>query len=182
MKVYGLVGEKGSGKQTFVNYFKSLYPNLKIRQVRFSDILVETLILWDISLTRENLQKLAIIMNDSFGTAALANAAKFSLEGDFPDVVILDGIRREAEHKLLKNMENSTLIYITADQNLRYQRLKERSEKVGEIGLSHEQFLKEEASKAESEIGKISKKAKLKIENNGTLEEFKERIKQLVYP
>lgn len=179
MKVLGLVGEKGSGKQTFVNFFKSLHPDLVIRQVRFSDILAQTLILWDIPLTRSNLQKLAIIMNDSFGAQALANAAKFSIEGDNADVIILDGLRREAEYRLVKSMENNLVIYITAEQKLRYQRLKVRSEKVGEVGLTFEQFLKEEDSKAESEIPNLSKKADVKIENNGTLEEFKTKIKQL---
>ena len=178
MKVLGLVGEKGSGKQTFVNFFKSLHPDLQIRQVRFSDILAQTLMIWDLPVTRPNLQKLAIIMNDSFGSMALANAAKFSFEGDFPDVIILDGIRRKEEFKLLKELKG-TLIYITADQNLRYQRLKSRSEKVGEAGLTFEQFLKEEDSKTESEISKISKKADQKLENNSTLEEFKEKIGNL---
>lgn len=179
MKVIGLVGEKGSGKQTFVNFLKQIAPNLNIRQVRFSDILAQTLILWDIPVTRSNLQNLSLVMNDAFGAQALANAAKFSIEGDSADMIILDGIRREAEYKLVKSMKNSILIYITAKQNLRYQRIKKRSEKVGEVGLTFEQFLKEEKSKAESKIPKISKKADIKIENNGSLEEFKSSILKL---
>lgn len=178
MKVFGLVGEKGSGKQTFVNFLKSLHPDLKVRQVRFSDILAQTLVLWDIPITRPNLQNLAIVMNDAFGAHALADAAKFSIEGDMADVIILDGIRRDAEFKLVKEL-GGALIYITANQNLRYQRLKIRSEKVGEVGLAFEQFLEEEQSKAEGEIPKISKKADIKIDNNGTKDEFKEKIKQL---
>ncbi len=178
MKVLGLVGEKGSGKQTFVNFLKEIAPSLNIRQVRFSDILAQTLVLWDIPITRPNLQKLAIAMNETFGAHALADAAKFSIEGDTADVIILDGIRRQAEYDLMKQM-GGQVIYITAGQDLRYQRLKLRSEKVGEVGLTFEQFLKEEKSKAESEIPKISKKTDLKIENNGTLEEFKAIIKEL---
>lgn len=179
MKVLGLVGEKGSGKQTFVNFFKEINPGLNIRQVRFSDILAQTLMLWDIPLTRPNLQKLSLVMNEAFGTKALADAAKFSIEGDKADIIILDGIRRQAEYELVKEMKG-VLIYITADQNLRYQRLKLRSEKVGEVGLSFEQFLEEEKSKAEEEIPKISQKADIKIENNGTKDEFKEKINKLV--
>lgn len=177
--VIGLVGEKGSGKQTFVNFLKEIVPNLTIRQVRFSDILAQTLILWDIPLTRPNLQKLAIVMNESFGAESLANAAKFSIEGDSADVIILDGIRRGAEYKLVKGMKNSLVIYITADTDLRYKRLKLRSEKVGEKGLTFEQFLKEEDSKAESEISKLSKIADIKIENNGTLDEFKSKVEMI---
>ncbi len=179
MQIFGLVGEKGSGKQTFVNFITNLAPNLKIRQVRFSDILAQTLIIWDIPITRSNLQNLAIMMNETFGQTALAKAAKFFLEGDTADIIILDGVRREAEVRFVRSFKGSVLIYITADQKLRYQRLKTRSEKVGEVGLTFEQFLKEEKSKAEKEIPKICKKADIKIENNGTLEEFKAKIKAL---
>lgn len=187
MMVIGLVGEKGSGKQTFVNFLKEILKGtpkqvrgdgrgLKIRQVRFSDILAQTLMIWDISNTRANLQKLSLIMEEGFGQSTLANAAKFSIEGASSDVLVFDGIRREPELELVKEMPKSTLIYITAEQKLRYERLKLRSEKVGEVGLTFEQFLEEEKSKAEINIPFLGKKADLKIENNNTLEEFRSSI------
>lgn len=198
MKVLGLVGEKGSGKQTFVNFLKEIAASpplsrlaavragprndegkLIIRQVRFSDILAQTLILWDIPITRSNLQKLSIMMNKTFGQTALAKAAKFYFEGDAADIIILDGVRREAEVRLVRSFQNSILIYITAEQKQRYQRLKTRSEKAEEVGLTYEQFLEEEKSKAEKEIPEISKKTDVKLENNGSLEEFKTKIKNL---
>lgn len=178
MLVIGLVGEKGSGKQTFVNFLKEIAPNLNIRQVRFSDILAQTLMIWDIPITRSNLQKLSLIMEQGFGQASLANAAKFSVEGDSADLVIFDGIRRQSELDLVKNTLKSTLIYLTAAQNLRYERLKRRSEKVGEVGLTFEQFLKEEKSKAEINIPDLGKKADIKIENNSTLDQFKKQIEK----
>ncbi len=178
MLVIGLVGEKGSGKQTFVNFLKEIAPNLNIRQVRFSDILAQTLMIWDIPNTRSNLQKLSLIMEQGFGQASLANAAKFSAEGDNADLVIFDGIRRQSELDLVKNIPKSTLIYLTAAQNLRYERLKRRSEKVGEVGLTFEQFLKEEKSKAEINIPDLGKKADIKIENNSTLDQFKKQIEK----
>lgn len=180
MKVIGLIGEKGSGKQTFVNFLKEITEQKKndivVRQVRFSDILAQTLMIWDLPNTRSNLQKLSLIMEDGFGQSSLANAAKFSIEGDRADVVIFDGIRRQSELDLVKNMPGSILIYITADQKLRYERLKLRSEKVGETGLTFEQFLKEEKSKAEINIPALGKIAKIKLENNGSLEQFKSSI------
>src|SRR3989344_2596575 len=186
--VIGLVGEKGSGKQTFVNFLKKIatlrqaqgkLPRndkeevLNIRQVRFSDILAQTLMIWDIPITRSNLQKLSLVINDAFGQSALANAARFSIEGDSADIIIFDGIRRPEELNLVKGLKNNILIYISAMQDLRYQRLKTRSEKVGETGLTFEQFLEEENSPAEKNIPSLGKKANLKIENNGSLEEFK---------
>jgi len=176
MKVIGLVGEKGSGKQTFVNFLKVIAPDLNIRQVRFSDILAQTLMIWDIPNTRSNLQKLSLIMEEGFGQASLANAAKFSIEGDSADVIIFDGIRRQTELDLVNNMPESTLIYITAEQKLRYERLKLRSEKVGEVGLTFEQFLQEDKSKAEINIPNLGQKTAVKLENNGTLDEFRSSI------
>lgn len=184
--VIGLVGEKGSGKQTFVNFFKqiaSALPRndkgeaLNISQVRFSDILAQTLLIWDIPTTRANLQKLSITMNETFGEKTLAHAAEFNIATDSADIIILDGVRRNSEAQIVKKQSNSILIYITADQKLRFQRLKNRSEKVGETGLSYEQFMIEEKVKTETEIPKLGKKADIKIENNGSLEEFKEKIK-----
>ena len=177
-RIIGLIGEKGSGKQTFVNFLKEITPDLNIRQVRFSDILAQTLMIWDIPITRANLQKLSLTMDDAFGQASLANAAKFSSEGDSANIIIFDGIRRDTELKLVKEMKNNILIYITAEQKLRYERLKKRSEKVGEVGLTFAQFLEEEKSKAEINIPTLGKKADLEIENNGSLEQFKEKVKQ----
>lgn len=208
--VIGLVGEKGSGKQTFVNFLKNIaftsvipsdneesqdYKNtvstdsssdsvgtqndnkeLIIRQVRFSDILAQTLLIWDIPNTRENLQKLSIAMKNSFGQEALAHAAEFNIENETADIIILDGARRESEVEIIKKQTPSLLVYITADQKLRFERLKNRSEKVGETGLSLEQFMKEETVETETLIPKLGKQADVKIENNGTLEEFKKKI------
>ena len=177
--IIGLVGEKGSGKQTFVNFLKELRGDLKIRQVRFSDILAQTLLLWDIPITRPNLQKLSLVMKDGFGADSLAKAAKFLSEDDNSNLIIFDGIRRKTESDLVKKMKNNLIIYITAQKDLRFSRLKKRSEKVGEVGLTYEQFMKEEKSKAEVDISSLGKKADLKLENNGSLEEFKSKIMKL---
>ena len=176
--VIGLIGEKGSGKQTFVNFFKEIASDLTIRQVRFSDILAQTLLIWDIPNTRANLQKLAIIMNDGFSTKALAHAAQFNIQSDSAQVIILDGVRRDSELKIVKKQKGSLLIYITADVKVRFERLKKRSEKVGEIGLSLKQFMDEEKVQTELEIPKLGARADLKMDNNGTLAEFKMKIQE----
>lgn len=186
--VIGLVGEKGSGKQTFVNFLRQIASSatpprndgegLTIRQVRFSDILAQTLLIWDIPNTRENFQKLSIAMKNTFGQEALAHAAEFNIENDEADIIILDGARRESEIEIVKKQNPSLLVYITADQKLRFERLKNRSEKVGETGLSFEQFMKEEQVETETLIPKLGSKADVKIENNGSLEEFKKEIEK----
>ncbi|MDP3973792.1 MAG: AAA family ATPase [Candidatus Daviesbacteria bacterium] len=175
--VIGLVGEKGSGKQTFVNFLKAILPNLNIRQIRISDILAQTLILWDIPISRANEQKLAFIMNNTFGQTSLAHAAKFSAEDNHSDIVIFDGIRKKSEMNLVKKMPNSLILYITAEQKLRFKRLRKRSEKVGEAGLTFEQFLLEEGNIREKDIPHLGKEADIELENNNSLAEYKMKIK-----
>lgn len=177
--VIGLVGEKGSGKQTFVNFMKLIRKDINIRQVRFSDILAETLLIWDIPISRANLQKLSLIMEEGFGASSLAAAAKFNIVDDQSQIIILDGIRRQAELDLVRKFKNNLVIYITARGKLRYKRLRLRSEKIGETGLTQSQFLAEEKSKAEAEIPDLGKKADLTIINNGTMDQFAKKINQL---
>lgn len=210
--VIGLVGEKGSGKQTFVNFLRQVVSSIVIpseqseprdlvtstlsekdsstplrsgrndiiiRQVRFSDILGQTLLLWDIPNTRENLQKLSIAMKNTFGQEALSRAAEFNIKNETADIIVLDGARRESEIAIVRKQAPNLLVYITADQNLRYERLKNRSEKVGETGLSRKQFMQEEAVETETKIPELGAKADIKIENNGSLEEFRQKVEKL---
>jgi len=106
----------------------------------------------------------------------LAHAAKFNVGSDSADVTVFDGIRGKQQVKMIKTYPNSLIVYISAKRELRYQRLNKRSEKVRETGLSYEQFMKEEKVKTETGIPRLGQKADLKIENNGTLEEFREKV------
>ena len=70
------------------------------------------------------------------------------------------------------------MVYITADQPLRYERLKNRSEKVRETGLSFDQFMKEENIETEKLIPQLGEQADVKIENAGSLEDFKTKVEE----
>ena len=50
--IIGLVGEKGSGKGTFMEQLKRLAPRMIIRRIASSEILSETLAIWDIERNR----------------------------------------------------------------------------------------------------------------------------------
>lgn len=180
MLVIGLVGEKGSGKQTFCDFLKEILPEKKIRQVRFSDILSQTLLLWDIPISRSNLQLLSEVMNKSFGAGTVARAINFQIANDTSNIIILDGIRWKEDAKLLDQFPKKLLIYITAKDQLRYERLKSKGERIGEDQMSFAQFKEEEKARAEREIPQIAKKSDIKIENNETLNEFKTKVKEVL--
>ena len=175
--IVGLVGEKGSGKETFGNFLSGIAKKTKVTRVRFSDILVETLRSWDLPLTRKNIQKMAVVMEDGFGKGTLTQAVKRRIAIINAEILILDGIRWLTDEKMLREIDNSLIVYITADLKLRFERIRRRTEKVGE-GKSFRQFMKEEKAKNELFIGKIGKRADVKLENNGSLGEFKKKVEE----
>lgn len=187
MKIHiGLVGEKGSGKETFVNFLKEIIkickPNSPIVHFRFSDILGETLMTWGIEKTRGNYQTLPQAMKHYFGDDVLSKAVKKRMiENDIyhlSDIIILDGLRWREDVKMFGTLENNILIYITAEPKIRYERMKNRNEKVGENTATFEQFTMQELAKTEILIPIIGKEnAHLKIENNDTLKQFEKQVK-----
>lgn len=176
MLLIGLVGEKGSGKDTLAHYLQE-NSQKKIIHIRFSDLLKQTLKLWDLPETRSNLQKLAQVLED-FGEGTVAHGLEKQIQNSDAEIIILDGIRWKPDLKLLEKFPEHKLIYITADPESRFQRLKSRGEKIGEAEMSFEQFLEEEKAPNELLIPEIGLKADIKMENNGSVEEFQEKIKR----
>lgn len=179
--IIGLVGEKGGGKETFGDILIKLLPNKRIARVRFSDLLAETLLLWSIPNTRENLQDLAIAMDKQFGEGTLTRAVQERIKKLSADIILLDGVRWMSDAELIRSFPKNYLIYITAPFKLRFERLKKRKQKSDEVTLTFKQFLYEENRKTELDIPKIAKKADFKIENNSTLLEFRGKIKSLPF-
>jgi dephospho-CoA kinase len=95
--VIGIVGPPLAGKETCANLFEQLLveDGYSVSRHTFSEILRETLDLWDIPHGRDNEQKMAIIMNaeTGFKDGALSRAMRKRLMEDTADVTILDGVR-----------------------------------------------------------------------------------------
>lgn len=60
---------------------------------------------------------------------------------------------------------------------MRFERLKDRGEKIGESEMTYEQFIEEENATNELLIPEIGARADVKIENNSSMEEFDGKIK-----
>ncbi len=175
--IIGLVGEKGGGKGTFTKVLREVAQGREITHIVFRDVIQETLELWGIPATRQNLTKLAVSMTSTFGDSAVAHATLRKAENVESDIVIFDGIRWKGDVEGLRQLPNNILVYVTADPEIRYQRAKARKEKVGEESLAFEEFMKEEHLKTELLIPQIGKTADFTITNNGTFEEFKNQVK-----
>jgi len=176
--VIGLVVEKGSGKETFSKFLKEIANGKETLHIRFSDLLKETLEAWSIPVTRHNLQHLVVVMDKGFGVGTLSHAVEKRIENLKADMVILDGVRWKTDVDLLKRFPQNVLVYITSTLHVRYDRLKARGEKTGEESTSFVQFMKEEKAKNELLIPKIGASADVKIENSGSLKEFREKVEE----
>lgn len=187
-KIYiGLVGEKGGGKDTVTKFLQQLLPKKTVVQVRFQDVLTETLNLWELPKTRENYQKLSPAFRRTFGPHALANVVRQRAERAPADIVILNGIRWWEDLKMVRSLNKnrgvkSFVVYITAPARLRFERTKKRGEKTGEKQATFAKFLKQERAFTEIFVKKIGKKADIAIENTGTLNDFRKAIKQSIIP
>lgn len=177
-QIIGLVGEKGGGKGTFMKTLQKLAPDKTITTVKFSDTLNEGLDIFALPRTRKNQQDLAVALIQFFGEGTLTQAVKKKVLSQEADIVVVDGIRWMSDYEMVNSIEGNLLVYITADVDTRYERMKERKEKEGEADMSYEQFMSEEKAENEIYIPEIGKHAHFTIENNDGLDEFEKKVKE----
>lgn len=173
--VIGMVGEKGSGKDTFAEILKGI-ASVPVERCKSSDLLGETLDVWKLPRTRHNLQHLAIVMDQGFGIGTLTNALYARMESCGSDIVIFDAVRWQSDAKMIRSFQKNFLVYVTATTATRYQRIKARKQKMGEATATFEQFLKEEQISTETEIPVIGANADCIITNEGDVKEFKKHV------
>lgn len=176
--IIGVVGENGVGKDTFTTFFRAAVAPLTVSKLHFSDVLYDTLRIWNTETTRSNLQALAIIMDGQYGKGSLTRATEARIKKQKADIIIVEGVRWKTDVPMIRSFPNSILVYVTAERDIRYKRMTARDKKIGETRIPHEQFLKEEKAATELDIPEIGRSADVKIENNGTLAAFREKVER----
>ena len=177
MKVIGLVGEKRGGKGTFAELLREALPDAQIECLRFSDIIGDILKILDIPCTRENMQKLPVGLMEIFSdNSVITKAMERRIRGQVAHIVILDGIRTHSDVQTLKKFPESMLIYVTASQEIRYQRALKATEKVGENKISFDQFKKQDEAEIEKMIPSIGSTADHIVFNEGSLTEYQNEV------
>ena len=127
--------------------------------------------------TRENLIAIGKELAEKFGDGYLAEVLykKFISE----DILIITWPRQLGQLEYLRKNTQTTFIAIEASPEIRYKRMKQR-QKIGE-NISFEKFIQLEQLD-EWEVQNVSKcmeLADITIENNGSLEEFEEKLEKI---
>ena len=175
--ILGLVGELAAGKGTIVNYLKKKHSAVSFR---YSDSLRENLELYGLEISRENMQNLSTLLRKNFGENILAKGMVKKVNNSKNNIIVIDGVRRHTDIENLGDVEGFNLIYITADQKIRYERYIERNENVGDGEMDFEQFQEKEEAETEQQIPEIGAEAKYKINNNGNLEGLHQQIENIL--
>lgn len=177
--VIGLIGEKGAGKGTVSDYLIEKYG---AKHYGTSKILRRTLEDLHLSVTRDNLVKLALVLKEGYGPSIIIDSLIHDMEKNGSNIIIADGIRMHGDVEPFRNKygKDFYLVYVTADLQLRYERTKARKQNDGEDEATFEEFLEEEGKLTEVSIHEIGKQADFKLNNNGAPEELIAQVEEML--
>ena len=175
--IVGLVGELSSGKDVTKKY---LQDNYGASCHRFSTILRDVLGRLYLPITRENLQDLSTILRGRFGEDLLAKIIAEDVKNDPHEIIVVDGIRRDADMAYLKALPGFVLLSLEVEARTRYERLIKRQENADDTSKTYEQFLADGRKETELEIPHVMARANYKINNNGTFEELYRQIENII--
>ncbi len=175
-KVVAIVGMCGSGKSVATDIFEN---ELGYKKVYFGGVTMEKLKEANLEVTPENEKMIREGLRRDLGMGAFAKILlprikEYSNEGN----VVLDGLYSWDEYKILsEELDNLTMIAIINDKNIRYSRLTDREIRP----LTNEQAKNRDIAEIENSAkGGPIVYADYFILNNGSLEEYKERLKEII--
>ncbi len=161
MIVVGIVGPRGAGKDTLAEHLAKKYNG---KEHAHSEILYQILHILHLPGIRENAINL-VNLRKVFGDNVLINALNERIKRDNADLEFITGIRFENEFKNIRNYPNSTIIYIDAPVELRFQWHLKNRQKTADRNLSFMEFLELEQRETEIYVKQLGEHADFKIEN-----------------
>ncbi len=182
MKVIGLTGTMGSGKEVVKDFIKQKY---NCYYVTLSDIIKTEMEKKKGTLDRTTLQDMGNEMRKKYGNHILAMLAVEYLGRD-KEAIIVDGIRHTAEIGYLKRKfgDNFKLVAVDAPQEIRFQRIASRNR---DDPKAWEEFVKaDERDQGINEpehglhVKDCIEKADFLIVNDGSLEELGNKVNDVI--
>ena len=171
MKVLGIVGLPGSGK----GEFSKIADQMHIPVVVMGDVIREEVRKAGLPPTGENMGIISRALRERDGMAAIAIACIPVVERLKSELVLIDGLRGDAEVRVLqKHFSNFVLIAVTAPDEMRFSRLcsRKRSDDMSSFADLHER----DAREVSFGLLHAMEMADIRIENATDIETFKRDV------
>lgn len=164
--VIGLVGETGGGKDTVGDYLKRKY---NVHDLRFSLPLKKALKFFFESPKKSDQAWLYQAFKERFGEDILhVGIRRFIDQHD--GVMCINGLRMPKDYDFVKSFKNGYIIYITANQKLRWQRAYCRGEKADDKQCFEDFQSFEVNAETEKAVPEIGAKADFTIQNETSMD------------
>lgn len=174
--IIGLVGETGSGKDTVAHYLKRKHG---VRLLRFSQPLKKALKLFFDKPSKTDQAWLYQVFKERFGEEVLHLGIKRYINQN-KGIMCINGLRMPKDLSFTRSFENSYVIYVTADQKLRWERTCNRGEKEDD-SQSFAKFQEfETTTETEKAVPEIGAQADFTLKNEGTLEELLKGVDEIM--
>lgn len=175
--VIGLVGEMAAGKSTATEYLKTKYNAVTFR---FSDMLRDILNRIHVEPERANLQSLSTFVRQTYGEDIMSKVIAQDVSMSNDAVIITEGIRRPSDITYLRELPGFFIIAINTDERTRYERIVKRHENPDDAQKTWEQFQTEGTQESEQKIKEIAEIADFKINNDGSVEDLKKQLDEII--
>ena|SRR3989344_9626686 len=175
--ILGLAGELAGGKGTVSKYIVEKYNG---SSHRFSTVLRDVLDRLYLGQSRDNMQKLSTAIRKTFGEDTLAKVMVEDVKKDNHEIIAVDGVRRLADIEYLKKIPGFKLVYIDADIEKRFERIKKRNENPDDAGKTFEQFKKDNEGEADAQIKNLKSEADYVMDNNWTIEYLYRQVDETI--
>jgi dephospho-CoA kinase len=175
MKLVGVVGMPGSGKGEFSRVAQSQ----GIPVVVMGDVVREEVLESGLPVTDRNLGEMAGRLRKERGMAAIAELSLPAIEKHDSPVVLVDGIRGDAEVELFRaRFSEFYLIGVEAPFATRLARLSSRGRE--DDGMTEEELVLRDRREISWGLGRALAEADYLICNDGTVEAFGEKVRSLL--
>lgn len=175
--IFGFTGLMASGKGAAALYLQNRHH---AKTFRFSTILRDLVKRLGLPEDRESLVNMSEAIRHTFGEDILAKAMAHDAAVDDRPLVVIEGIRREADIAYLKELPNFILVSIDADLRTRYERLVIRGENPDDQTKTWEGFQIDQKRPTEITIPPVMAMAHEHLNNNGSHDELEQQLDALV--
>ena len=175
--VLGLAGEAASGKGTISKYLQERYG---AKSYRFSDVLRNILDSLYMEKSRDTMQRLSTSLREIFGEDLFARGIAEEVKRAGEKIIVIDGARRMADIRYLKENPDFKLVYLEADMKNRYERITKRGENSDDSGKTFKEFQKDHERETEVSIRELKQYADFLVSNDGDLDNLYKQIDKII--